>query len=159
MRIDAFLTDQNVPFEPLPHPPAFTAQKLAKYLHVPGDRVAKSVLLDGPAGYFLAVLPATHRVDTEQLGRDLGGPVRLAGGDEIADTFRDCEWGVVPPFGTLYGLRTVLDDSLPPEALLVFEGHTRFEAVRLRCADFERLEKPRRLRFARRPAEGAGRSA
>jgi Ala-tRNA(Pro) deacylase len=156
MRIDAFLTDQNVPFEPLPHPPAYTAQKLAKYLHVPGGRVAKCVLLHGPDGFFLAVLPATHRVDTEQLGRELGGPVRLAGEAEIADTFRDCEWGVVAPFGTLYGLRTVLDASLPPEALLVFEGHTRFEAVRLRCADFERLERPRRLRFARRPAASAG---
>jgi Ala-tRNA(Pro) deacylase len=68
----------------------------------------------------------------------------------MAEAFRDCEWGVVPPFGDLYGLPTLLDDALTPDALLVFETHTHVEAVRLHCRDFERLERPRRLRFARR---------
>jgi Ala-tRNA(Pro) deacylase len=151
MRINAFLADQNVPFEPVPHPPAYSAQKRAKYLHISGSRVAKSVLLYGPQGFLLAVLPATHQIDTDELARDLAGPVRLATAAEIADFFSDCEWGVVPPFGALYGLKTVVDDSLAPDAELVFEGHTHFEAVRMRCADFERLEGSRRLRFARRP--------
>src|SRR4051812_38414092 len=104
MRIAELLAEQEVPFESLPHPPAFTAQKLAKYLRVPGSRVAKSVLLKGPAGYLLAVLPATHRVDTERLSQLLEGPIRLATDREAAEVFRDCEWGVVAPFGTLYGL-------------------------------------------------------
>ena len=110
--------------------------------------MAKSVLLVGPEGFFLAILPATHQIDTDRVGNDLGGPVRLADGTEIASVFSDCEWGVVPPFGRLYGLSTVVDDSLPPDAELVFEGHTHVEAVRLRCADFERLERPLRVRFA-----------
>jgi hypothetical protein len=37
---------------------------------------------------------------------------------------------------------------------VVFETHTRVQAIRLRCRDFERLERPRRLRFAR-PAQAA----
>ena len=148
MRIAELLAEQQVAFESLPHPPAFTAQKLAKYLRVPGSRVAKSVLLKGPAGYLLAVLPATHRVDTERLSRLLDGPVRVATGREVAEVFRDCEWGVVPPFGTLYGLPTLLDDSIRPDAFIVIEAHTHVEAIRLRCADFERLEQPRRLAFA-----------
>jgi Ala-tRNA(Pro) deacylase len=153
MRIADFLAEQRVPFEPLPHPPAFTAQKRAKWLRVPGAQVAKCVLLCGPDGYVLAVLPATHHVDTEALSEHLGGPVRLAGDREIAEVFRDCEWGVVPPFGTLYGLPTLLDDSLHPDALLVLETHTHVDAVRLHCGDFERLERPRRLRFAVRKAD------
>jgi Ala-tRNA(Pro) deacylase len=150
MRIADFLAQERVAFEPLPHPPAFTAQKRAKSLHVAGSRVAKSVLLRGPGGYLLAVLPATHTVDTDVLAGALGGPVRLAGDREIAEVFRDCEWGVVPPFGALYGLPTLLDDSLPPDALLVLQTNTHVDAVRLRCEDFERLERPRRLRFGRR---------
>jgi Ala-tRNA(Pro) deacylase len=148
MRITEFLTEQRVDFEPLTHPPAFTAQKRAKYLHVPGGQVAKGVLLRGPEGYLLAVLPATHRVDTARLERELGGPVRLATDREVAQVFRDCEWGVVPPFGTLYGLPTLLDEGIKPDALIVFETHTHVEAVRLRCRDFERLECPRRLPLA-----------
>ena len=94
------------------------------------------------------MLPATRQIDPFRLANHLGGPVRLADDREIARVFRDCEWGVVPPFGTLYGLRTLLDDSLAPDDMLIFEGNTHVEAVRVRCADFERLEKPRRLSFA-----------
>jgi Ala-tRNA(Pro) deacylase len=149
MRLPDFLAAQRVPFETLVHPPAFTAQKLAKFLHVPGREVAKSVLLAGPEGYLLAVLPATHRVDTDQLARELAGPVRLADDREIGRVFRDCEWGAVPPFGRLYGLSTLLDEAIAPEAHIVFEANTHAEAIRMRCCDFEQLERPRRLRFAR----------
>jgi Ala-tRNA(Pro) deacylase len=148
MRISDYLTAQRIEFERLPHPPAFSAQKRAKYLRLPGRQVAKSVLLAGPSGYLLAVLPATHHVDTKALTEHLGGTVRLANGREIADVFRDCEWGVVSPFGTRYGLSTLLDDSIPSDAPLVLETHTQFESIRLLCRDFERLEQPRRLPFA-----------
>jgi Ala-tRNA(Pro) deacylase len=150
MRIPDFLAEQEVPFESLLHPPAFTAQRRARYLRVPGRRVAKAVLLDGPRGPVLAVLPATHRVDTDALARELDGPVRLADAREVADVFRDCEWGAVPPFGSLYGVPTLLDEGLHPEAQIVFEGHSHMHTLRLLCRDFERLERPRRLRFARR---------
>ncbi len=148
MRLADFLDGQHISYEYLPHPPAFSATKRAKCLRVPGSQVAKCVLLRGPAGLLMAVLPATHQVDTARLAEDLGGPVRLAHDEEIAATFRDCEWGVVPPFATLYGLGSLLEDALRPETVLVFEGQTHVEAVRLRCADFERLERPRRLAFA-----------
>jgi Ala-tRNA(Pro) deacylase len=150
MRVPDFLAEQRVAFETLLHPLAYTAQKRAKYLRVPGRQVAKSVLLAGPQGYFLAVLPATHQIDTAVLARELGGPVRLAGEREIRAVFPDCEWGVVPPFGRLYGLATVLDEALIGDALLVFEGSRQMEALRLSGRDFERLERPRRLRFAQR---------
>ena len=149
MRIASFLAEERVACEFLLHPPAFTAQKRAKYLHVSGGRVGKSVLLRGPSGYLLAVLPATRRVDLKAVAEALGGPVRLATGEELAEVFRDCEWGAAPPFGRLYGLPTLLEESIPPEAWLVFETHSHMEAVRIRCGDFERLERPRRLRFAR----------
>jgi Ala-tRNA(Pro) deacylase len=149
MRVPSYLAEQHVAFETIVHPPAFTAQKRAKILHLPGKQVAKAVLLAGPDGHLLAVLPATHHVDTEALGLAFGGPVRLARDREIAAVFRDCECGAVPPFGRLYGLATVIDETLPPDAVIVFEGHTHYEAIRMVCRDFERLERPRRLRFAR----------
>jgi Ala-tRNA(Pro) deacylase len=149
MRVPEFLVAQEVPFETLVHPPAFTAQKRARFLHLPGRQVAKVVLLHGPNGYVLAVVPATRRVDPDRLAELLGGPVRLADDNEIARVFHDCEWGVVPPFGTLYGLPVLLDESITPDTLMVFETTTQAEAVRMLCRDFERLERPRRLPLAR----------
>lgn len=157
MRISDYLSELRIDFERLPHPPAYSAQKRAKYLHVPGRHVAKSVLLVGPAGYFLTVLPATHRIDTKTLAEQLAGPVRLASDHEIAAVFCDCEWGVVSSFGARYGLNTLLDASIPSDAPLVLETHTQFESIRLLCRDFERVEKPRRLLFACSPSRMADR--
>lgn len=150
MRVPHFLAEQHVAFETIVHAPAYTAQKRAKVLHVPGRLVAKSVLVVGPGGFALAVLPATCQIDLEALADALGGPVRLANAREVAEMFRDCECGVVAPFGTLYGLPTLLDAGIDAEDLIVFEAHTHEEAIRMRCRDFERLERPRRLRMALR---------
>jgi Ala-tRNA(Pro) deacylase len=148
MHIADYLVEQQVSFEPLLHPPAFTAQKRAKYLHVKGRQVAKAVLLRGPGGYLLTVLPATHEIDGDVLAGHLGGQVRLASRAEVAEVFRDCEWGVANPFGNLYGVPTLLEEAITPDMVIVLEAHSQFEAVRLSCADFERLAGPRRLRFA-----------
>ncbi|MFO0844404.1 MAG: YbaK/EbsC family protein [Gemmataceae bacterium] len=112
--------------------------------------MARAVLLVGPEGFFLAVLAATHRVDLAGLSRFWGGPVRLAREDEVARVFRDCEWGVVSPFGNRYGLPTLIDAALPPDTWIVLEGGTHHEAVLLQCADFERLSGSCRISFARR---------
>jgi Ala-tRNA(Pro) deacylase len=152
MCVGDFLTEQRIDFERLLHPVAFSAQKRAKYLRLPGDRVAKAVLLRGPQGYLLAVLPATHRVETQAVAAHVGGPVRLAKVPEIAEVFPDCEWGVVPPFGKQYGVPTLLDDSIAPDSHIVLETNSQFEAVRMLCRDYERVEQPRRLTFARRQA-------
>jgi Ala-tRNA(Pro) deacylase len=150
MQVTDFLASRQVTFETLTHQPAFCAEKRAKYLHIKGHLVAKAVLLLGPDGPFLAVLPATHQIELPVLAEYWGGSVRLANETEIARLFRDCEWGVVPPFGNLYGLPTLLDETISPNCVLVMETHTHVEAIRLNCADFERLAGPARLRFARR---------
>ena len=52
-----------------------------------------------------------------------------------------------PTFGRQ--LPVLLDDSIAPDTLMVFETNTHAEAVRMLCGDFERLERPRRLRLGR----------
>ena len=82
------------------------------------------------------------------LERQLRQPVRFAKDEEIDQLFADCEWGVVPPFGRLYGIPTILDELLCQVEMIVVEGHLHVQAIRMRRVDFERLEKPRRLCFA-----------
>jgi Ala-tRNA(Pro) deacylase len=150
MRAAEYLTEQDVPFEALPHPPAYSAQKLAKALRVKGGEVAKAVLLHGPGGYFLAVLPATRQADLAALAAQQGGPVRLADAAEVAAVFRDCEWGAVSAFGNLYGLPTLLDEGISADMWIVVEAGSHVEAVRLSCRDFERLAGTRRSKIARK---------
>jgi Ala-tRNA(Pro) deacylase len=150
MRLSQFLEEQHVDFETVLHPPAFTAQKRARFLHVPGRHVIKCVLLGSGRGFILAILRAIDHVDLELLANHLRGPVRLASEDELAHCFTDCEHGAGTPFGSLYGLWTILEDSIPPDDLILFEAQQHSLAIRMKCRDFEKLEKPTRCRFARR---------
>ena len=54
----------------------------------------------------------------------------------------DCEIGALPPFGSQYGLKTVVDESLLADEHIVFEGNTHAEAIRMRLDDFRNLEHP-----------------
>jgi Ala-tRNA(Pro) deacylase len=148
MRVSEFLNGEHIAFETLLHAPAYTAQHRAKFLGVSGKQVAKAVLLRGQEGYLLAVLPAPKRIDTASLSSTLGGPIAIASSEEVAVVFRDCEWGVVGPFGKLYGIPSVLDSSIALDDMMIFESDTHAEAIRIRCRDYESLERPRRLSFA-----------
>jgi Ala-tRNA(Pro) deacylase len=149
MRIDEFLTGHHVPFTRLPHRSTYTANRVAEVLHVPGKEVAKSVLVRTGHGHVLAVLPATHRVDLERLRRDLGEEqVGLATEAEMERIFPDCERGAMPPFGSLYQVPTVVDESLAGDEEIVFEGQSHDEAIRMTYRDYEAVEHPRVGHFA-----------
>src|SRR4051812_40736647 len=45
MRVPLLLAEHHVPFETLHHAPAFTAQRRAHFLRIPGRQLVKSVLL------------------------------------------------------------------------------------------------------------------
>jgi Ala-tRNA(Pro) deacylase len=149
MRLDEFLTGRGVAFERLHHRPAYSASRVAQALHVPGREVAKTVLLRTGRGYALAVLPATRQVDLRRLAEDLWGEeVEVASEAEMGRVFPDCEAGAVPPFGSLYHLQTVVDESLAPDEQIVFEAQTHEEAIRMAYRDYEALEHPIRGHFA-----------
>ncbi len=71
-----------------------------------------------------------------------GSEVRLATTDELLGIFTDCEPGVVPPFGKLYDLGTILDVSLLEVGELVFGGNLRHEGLRMRASDYVAIEEP-----------------
>jgi Ala-tRNA(Pro) deacylase len=150
MRVAHFLQDRHVTFETVVHPPAFTATKRARFLHVAGRQVIKSVLLRSGSGYILAIIRSIDRVDLHLLATHVGAAVRLADEDELAERFTDCEWGAVTPFGSLYGFWTLLEESIHPNDLILFEAQQHSLAIRMKCRDFEALEKPTRCRFARK---------
>ena len=147
-----FLRSRGVWFEALLHNPASSSAKRAGSVHVPGRRVAKSVLVKAGDSFVLAVLPSTSWIDLERLSEVMGTPaslVRLATPDELLEIFADCEPGVVPPFGRLYGLKTVVDSGLEELTDIVLGANTRHEGLRMHFRDFQTLEQPTRASFTR----------
>lgn len=149
MRLDELLDTRHVPYERLQHQPVYTANRVAQALHVRGREMAKTVLLRSDRGHLLAVMPATHRLDLEQVRRELNDEtVEMASEEEMDRLFPDCERGAMPPFGSLYQLPTLVDEALAEDEQIVFESQNHEQAIRMAYRDFEDLEHPRKGHFA-----------
>ncbi|MGD9723654.1 MAG: aminoacyl-tRNA deacylase [Pirellulales bacterium] len=153
MNTREYLHQHKVPFELVAHAETYDAPHLAQAVHTPGREVAKAVLLRVDRGYRYAValLPSTHRIDLGALSKALGGAeVELATEVEIAEHCPDCEFGVLPPFGSRFGAETIIDAALAADEQIVFEGDSHTEAIRIKYHDFYDLEHPRVEYFAAR---------
>jgi Ala-tRNA(Pro) deacylase len=145
MHVQEFLKHSNVPYEALTHQPTYDAQHMARAVHVKGEAVAKTVLLRANHGYryMTAIVPATRKIDFDLASRSLGRcELRLASEAEVSDVCPDCEAGVLLPFGSQCGAKTLVDSSLEKIEDIVFEGNTHDESIRMKFADFCRLESP-----------------
>lgn len=119
--VSRYLQDHGIEFDVVRHFTTATSQETAQAAHVPGDRLAKSVVLEDGEEFLLAVIPATHRLDPRALDRVLSRPVFLAEERDFALVFRDCRRGAVPPLGDLYGIPTIVDDALLEQPEVYFE--------------------------------------
>jgi Ala-tRNA(Pro) deacylase len=117
-RLESALTQSHVNFFPLVHVPTYGAQYAAAMMHVSGNDVAKSVVLRTAKTYFLAVLPAPHRIDFEKLAEIVAGGVYLVGEEECNKLFSDCEAGAIPAFGELYRCPYALTAAWPTISIL-----------------------------------------
>jgi Ala-tRNA(Pro) deacylase len=151
-RVKEFLDANGVKYEQYKHRQAFTAQGMAQEQHVSGKLVAKVVVLKTGPQYALAVLPAHCKVDLERLKKGAGVPdAALAGEDEFARLFPDCELGAMPPFGNLYNLLTCVDSQLARDPEIFFQAGTHVDTIKLKYADYERLVQPKVFEFAMHP--------
>jgi Ala-tRNA(Pro) deacylase len=151
MKIETFLEEQHCQFERVAHSPTYSAQRLAQELHVSGQEVAKTVLLRSSRGckFVVAVLPASKSIDLAAASKLVGrGKLQLATELEIGEHCPDCEFGVLPPFGSRYGMRTIVDSSLVQDEEIVFAANTHHEAIRMKFEEFRELEDPQIGQFA-----------
>ena len=131
--------DQNVIYDMIAHEPTISSMRTAQACHIPGDCLAKGVVLRDDSGYMLAVLPATHHIRMHDLRLQFGKDVELAGEGEIDELFHDCAHGAVPPIGKCYGLDTIVDDAIDGQGDVYLEAGDHATLVRLTHAQFAKL--------------------
>jgi Ala-tRNA(Pro) deacylase len=142
-RMEKYLRENGVGFEVKVHEQAFTMQEVAAALHVPGNQVAKVVIVCADDKKVMLVLPAPYRMNID-LVRDMVGAqeARLAKEEEFTELFPDCATGAMPPFGNLYGVPVYVDRSMGEEPDMVFRVGTHRETIKMAYADFVRLAQP-----------------
>ena len=133
------LSREGVRYEVITHEHTRDSNHSAQAAHIPGDQLAKCVMLEDSEGYLMAVLPATHKVDLGAVHRQLNRKLGLATDSELADLFKDCEPRTIPPLGQAYGIETILDESLIGTPDIYFEAGDHVALVHLAGKDFLRL--------------------
>jgi Ala-tRNA(Pro) deacylase len=154
--LKTILDHEHVPYWAISHRPTFSAQYAASVMHVPGKKVAKTVVLNAGKNILLAVLPASYQINLEKLSAAVGSHVELVEERECSRLFPDCEPGVFPPFGEFYGFPVYLDLALAEDPEIVLSAGTRSDAIRMSNTDFVRMVKPKIRSFAEKPSQQAG---
>lgn len=144
-----FLDTRGIQYVSIQHSPAYTSPEVAASAHVPGDAMAKSVIVRLDGDLTMAVLSSTCKVDMDLLKEASGATtVELVTEKVFGDRFPDCPAGAMPPFGNLYDMPVYVAERLTRNEEIAFNAGSFTEVIRMRYTDFERLVEPRVLAFS-----------
>lgn len=138
-RLQCHLMSSGIDFELVKHPAAPTMLAAARRANLPAHGVAKSVVVHHEDGYAMAVLPADRKVNLNALQDLMHYRLGLAREEELYDLFFDCAPGAIPPVGSIYGLKTVVDHELDENEWVWFEGGDHRTMVKTSHDGFVRL--------------------
>jgi Ala-tRNA(Pro) deacylase len=139
LTLERYLDSKHVKYDVIAHEPTNTSMQTAETCHIPGDRLAKAVLLRDDVGYAVAVLPASHHIRLSELKRQFGSDVELASEREAEELFEDCARGAIPAVGECYGLDMLVDDSLDEQPEVYFEGGDHETLIHMSHREFAGL--------------------
>ena len=140
-KLKEYLLRRQADYRLLAHPHTHSSMETAQQAHVPGDALAKGILVQDQKGYLLLVLPADYHIDLDILRSLLRQEVELAGEAVVKSMFDDCHPGAVPPIGSAYGIKTIWDPhtSLGRLDEIYFEAGDHEHLVRVSGEQFHEL--------------------
>lgn len=139
-QLEAHLKAHSLVYDLIPHPRTESSMVTAAAAHVPGDRLAKAVIVKDDDDYLMVVVPSDYHVDLGTLHRKLGRNVGLATESELASLCPDCDEGAVPPVGAAYGLKSMVDKGLLEQPEVYFEAGDHEHLVKMTGRSFQVLQ-------------------
>ncbi|MFO7602887.1 MAG: YbaK/EbsC family protein [Gammaproteobacteria bacterium] len=137
----SYLAQNGVAYDTVQHRPTWTSMNASAAAHIPGNQMAKSVILQDDEGYLMAVIPANRHVKIGKLNHVLDRHMGLATESSLAELFTDCALGAIPPIGEAYGMDTVIDNSLIDCNDVYFESGDHEALIHLKGKAFRQLIK------------------
>lgn len=126
-----YLEGTGVAFQLVEHPQTYSAFADARATHRRPESVGKTVVLCDRAGYVVAIIPASQRLDLRKLREALGASrrLRLVDEAEMASEFPEFELGAIPPFGTILPAAEVVDRRLLEEDRILLGGGDHMHSI------------------------------
>ena len=150
MNLQTYLDEHGVNYRLSRHQAAYTSQDLAASEHVSGKKVIKPVVVRADGEWIMCALPASYRIDLQELKSQLRAEdVMLADEQTLQRLFPECELGAEPPIGTIFGMPTLMDESLTADDTVMFQAGTHTDAVTMSLAEYRRLANAEIAHFGR----------
>jgi Ala-tRNA(Pro) deacylase len=141
-RVKALLEAAGVPFKVLHHEPVFTSEEAARVRGVELSSGAKALVCKADNQFLMFVVPADRRLDSKGVRRERGyRRLRFANREEVLE-LTGLAPGSIPPFGSLFGLKTLCDERLEENETINFNAGDHRISVGMLYADYLRVESP-----------------
>lgn len=148
-RLLAALDAAGVCYEHSQHFPVYTSAEAAAVRGTTLHSGAKALILKGDHGFVMAVIPADLALDGTALRKELGSRrLRFATKEELL-ALTGLTPGSVPPFGSLFGLKTYCDRGLSDNDQINFNAGSHSNSLRMTYAAYIEFEKPVLADFAK----------
>jgi Ala-tRNA(Pro) deacylase len=148
-RLTEALEREAIPFSQSSHREVRTSEEAAAVRGTPLHSGAKALLVKGEAAFTLLVMPADMALDSAAARRLIGAKrMRFATPDELLE-LTGLLPGSVPPFGSLFGLRSICDEHLADNSQINFNAGSRSQSIKMAYEDYVRFESPVIARIAK----------
>lgn len=148
-KLKKFLAANKIKYKLHEHKKVFTAHDEAQTQHIKTKEIAKAVLVKSDKNFALVVVPAQKYVDFGKVKKALKTKkVSMAKESDITKVLKT-KIGLIHPFGNLYTLPVLLDNSLAKNKKLMASAGSYTESVELKSSDFVKVVKPIKGSFSK----------
>lgn len=141
-RLSQLLEQQDAEFRVLRHEPVFTSEQAAQVRGTSLASGAKALICKLDEEFAMFVLPAAQKLDSKTVRKQLKArEYAVASGEEVLE-LTGLKPGSIPPFGSLFGLKTYCDERLRDESVINFNAGDHAISISLAYTEFERVELP-----------------
>ena len=124
---------------------AKTSEEVAKIRGTPLETGAKSMIIKIDTGFVDVVIQADKKFNSRPAKKFFKTDcLRFCNADELTN-ITHCIQGSVPPFGSLFGLKTYMDEGIINNKdydYIVFNGGLRTKSFQIKKSDYIKLENP-----------------
>lgn len=130
------------------HEPTRTSEDSARVRGVSMHAGAKAIVTKGnkTGTHYLFVMPADYKLWSSKAKNAVGEPVSFA---KDPETVTDCVPGSVPPFGSIFGIKTIVDQGLADNEIIHFNAGLLTDSVSMPYQAWLEIEQPEVMEIAK----------
>ena len=123
----------------LEHKAVKTSEEAAKVRGTDLKQGARALIFSTDKGYVQSVCSAAKEVDEKKVAALIGARnIQLASPKQVK-AVTGCEIGCVPPFGNLFGLQVIIDQSLAENDEIAFNAGRHDRSIKMKFKDYSKV--------------------